>query len=221
MPAAAVPGAACRASDSVRLGDMMDELETNRRRFMGGIAAGTVGLGVDSPPFWADHRDFPETPRRGSPPDGIFLAIEGPVIEGSATRRSHPGEIDVLSWHWGMSRPVSGGTGRGSGRPEFDRLFAGKEVDKATPQLMSSFANGTTHSRAVLSLVTGPSAGDIDVLTVTMEGVRIVSLSDFGTTEFWPVEHLALAFEAVAVEFAEVGQRGAIERTWSFESEIA
>ncbi len=185
----------------------MVELTTNRRRFMGGIAAGTMGglpLGHGGIPYDLDA-DGLEAPHLGSPPDGMFLAVSD--VEGSAQHDDHRGEIDVLAWQFGLSRSAEGGAGLGAGRaaarPTFDALFVGKPVDKATPQLLQSCASGKHHAEAALSLVSATESSSLDYLTVALRDVQVTSVADFGTSEFMPTEELTLTFGQVEVAFTE------------------
>ena len=42
-----------------------------------------------------------------------FLKIDG--IEGESTDKTHPGEIEIQSFSWGVSNTASGGAGGGGG----------------------------------------------------------------------------------------------------------
>lgn len=186
----------------------MVELTTNRRRFMGGIAFGSMGgfpLGQAGIPFADLDADGLEAPHLGRPPDGMFLAVSN--IEGSAQHDDHRDEIDVLAWQFGVSRSADQGAGRGAGRtaarPAFDALFVGKHVDKATPLLLRSCVSGTHHDEAVLSLLTATETSSFDYLTVTLRDVEVTSAVDFGTSEFRPTEEITLTFDQVEVAFTE------------------
>ena len=37
-------------------------------------------------------------------------------VEGESTHKDHKGEIEVLSWSWGVQQPSGAGAGGGSGR---------------------------------------------------------------------------------------------------------
>jgi len=69
----------------------------------------------------------------------IFIEIEG--VEGESTAPAHRGEIEVLSWSWGVSQTSAGG---GGGRVALTgHVTLIKRIDKATPLLLKRCADGT------------------------------------------------------------------------------
>lgn len=195
----------------------MNKLGTNRRGFMGGIAAGTIGLGLDQPPFWAGSEDSVEVPVTESSSD-LFLDIEG--IEGASQRDGHMGEIEIRAWQFGMERPMDDRTKRGSGGPEFDSLFIGKVMDKASPQLMTSFAKGTHHETARLVVQTGDISPTVDWLTIELNDVEITDIADFATDSVFPVEEFSMTFGEISVTVVELGEAGTTESEWEFHWKI-
>jgi hypothetical protein len=65
----------------------------------------------------------------------MFLMVKGAkggLIKGEALDAAHKGEIDVLSWSWGMhSRPALGGGGA-TGKAAVHELKIVKRVDSAS-----------------------------------------------------------------------------------------
>lgn len=195
----------------------MNKLGTNRRGFMGGIAAGSIGLGLNQPPFWAASEDSVEVPVTESFSD-LFLDIDG--IEGASRRVDHEGEIEILAWQFGMERPIDERTKRGSGGPIFDSLFIGKKVDKASPQLMTSFANGDHHEKATLAVQPDEISTPEDWLTVELKDVEITDITDYATHSFFPVEEVMMTFGEISVTVLELGDAGAIQTEWDFHWKI-
>ena len=85
----------------------------------------------------------------------MFLMVKGAkggVIKGEALDSSHKGEIDVLSWSWGMhSRPALSGGGA-SGKAAVHELKIVKRVDSASTALMSALRTNEMIVKAVLTL---------------------------------------------------------------------
>jgi len=83
---------------------------------------------------------------------GIYLEIEG--VEGESAAPDHKGEVEVLSWSWGLSQTSSMSTGAGgaAGREKTGHVTLIKRVDKATPQLFERCAKGTHFPHAVITL---------------------------------------------------------------------
>jgi type VI secretion system secreted protein Hcp len=101
-------------------------------------------------------------------PVDMFLKVDG--IKGESKDSKHPGEIDVLSWSWGMtsSSPAGGGGGGGTGRVSFRDLSIGKRIDAATPTLMLSCASGQHIKSALLTARRGGGTA-LEYLKIRMD----------------------------------------------------
>lgn len=73
-------------------------------------------------------------------------------IKGESVDDKHKDEIDVLAWSWGMSQTgtTHRGAGGGAGKVNVQDLNITKYVDKSTPNLKDSCANGKHHKEALL-----------------------------------------------------------------------
>lgn len=70
-----------------------------------------------------------------------FLKLEG--IEGESVDEEHRGEIEILSYSWGMSNPTSiGSGGLSAGKVSMSDFTITKKADKASPQLFLACARG-------------------------------------------------------------------------------
>jgi type VI secretion system secreted protein Hcp len=95
--------------------------------------------------------------------------------------KPHAGEIDVLSWQWGISQPGSAhsGPGAGVGKADVKDLTFTKYVDKATPNLLFYCFKGTAFKEAVLTVtkVTGDDKA-LEFVVIKLTGtVFIASVS--------------------------------------------
>lgn len=75
----------------------------------------------------------------------FYLKIQG--IEGESTAPGREGQIDVLSFSWGVSQPafkmaIGVGAGTGSPRAAFKSFTISKRLDKATPKILETCARG-------------------------------------------------------------------------------
>src|SRR5215470_11993047 len=73
----------------------------------------------------------------------MFLKLDG--IEGESKDHKHAGEIELLSFSWGVSNSsglACAGGGGGAGKASFHDFAFVKRVDSATPQLMLHCATG-------------------------------------------------------------------------------
>ena len=101
-------------------------------------------------------------------------------VEGESTHKDHKGEIELLSWSWGVHQqagPAGGGQGRGKASPQdfqFQHLY-----DKASPVLAKHCAAGKHFPTAKLT-ARKAGEGQKDFLVVTMKEVFITNVNPGG-----------------------------------------
>jgi type VI secretion system secreted protein Hcp len=135
-----------------------------------------------------------------------FLKIEG--IPGESTDKVHYKEIEVLSFHWGISRSGSGGSG-GRGRAQIQDFQIVKHVDAATPLLFDAVCSGQSIKEAVFT-VRKATEGASDFYKVQFQDVLISSAAPAGTAggEDLPMEQVSLDFGAVEIEYTKQNPNG-------------
>jgi Type VI secretion system effector, Hcp len=74
----------------------------------------------------------------------MFVGIA--EIKGDSVATKHAGEIDVMSWSWGVSNAGSAGS-----RSTFQHLTITKTVDSSSPKLVLASARGQSFKEIVLS----------------------------------------------------------------------
>ncbi len=85
----------------------------------------------------------------------MFLMVKGAkygLIKGEAQDDVHKGEIEVLSWSWGMQAKSSLGGGAASGKASVRDLKIVKKIDSASTALMSALRTNEPIQKAVLTL---------------------------------------------------------------------
>ena len=82
-----------------------------------------------------------------------FLKLDG--VKGESVSKGHQGEIDVLSWAWGLSQSgtTHSGTGGGAGKVNVQDISFTHYVDAATPNLIQACCTGKHFASAVLTCV--------------------------------------------------------------------
>ena len=102
----------------------------------------------------------------------VVLVVEYEGVDGEAKDLAHGGQVDVLSWSWGMSQSgsfhVGGGGGAGfhvgggggSGKAGFHDFVLSKYVDKASTPLMPVDDDGSVDSNLVSRLMEQDGADD-------------------------------------------------------------
>jgi len=143
----------------------------------------------------------------------MYLMVKGAkggVIKGESLDGAHKGEIDVLSWSWGMhSRPALGGGGA-SGKAAVHELKIVKRVDSASTGLMSALRTNEMIVKAVLTLRKA-GKGQLEYLKITIEQGRVTSLTiDAGNREGSPdlFENVSFSFNKINVEYVPQGKDG-------------
>ena len=73
-------------------------------------------------------------------------------IKGESFDDKHKGEIEVLSYSWGVSNSGSiGGGGGGAGKATFNDLSFTHSIDKASPLLLKACATGQHLKEATIT----------------------------------------------------------------------
>ena len=118
-------------------------------------------------------------------------------IEGEATHADHKGEIEVLSWSWGVSNAggiSGGGSGKGKADPgdfSFMHLY-----DKASPNLAKKCAQGL-HFKEVTITSRKAGEGQKDFLKITMKEVFVSSCQPSGSSGGDIMEAVSMSYGAI------------------------
>jgi len=143
----------------------------------------------------------------------MFLLVKGAkhgLIKGEAQDDQHKGEIEVLSWSWGMQgRPTLGG-GTATGKATIHDLKIVKKVDTASTPLMLALRTNEQIQKAVLTLRKAGKS-QLEYLKITIEQGRVTSLTiDGGDASGNPdvVEKVSFSFNKIEVEYVPQGKDG-------------
>lgn len=126
----------------------------------------------------------------------MFLKLTG--VTGEVQDADHKGEIEVVSWSWGLQAPTAMG-GTATGRTSLAELTIVKRVDLATPTLMQCLR---THRVVPQGKLTVRKAGTtpLEYFKIELTNVRITSLvTDSEQTDL--IERLKLGFHRVTVTY--------------------
>jgi type VI secretion system secreted protein Hcp len=151
-----------------------------------------------------------------------YIKFDG--VEGESVSKDHKGEIEVLSWSWGLSSPGSpagGGGGGGGGRagratPEqftFTHLY-----DKASPVLASLVAAGR-HVKEAWFSSRRSGDGQKDFLKVTMSEVLITGVHQQGDAEGIS-ETVTASARRIVFEYRETDEKGSLGSPVTFDWDI-
>ena len=150
----------------------------------------------------------------------MFLKVETArlgAIKGEAGDTKHKGEIDVLSWSWGMSSRTAMAASGPSGRATLDELRIVKKIDSASTALMASMRTNELVKKATL-VVRKAGSDPLEYLKITLQNARITQLGlDTENTEV--VERVSFAFQKITVDYLPQGGDGAARGGTSFEAD--
>ena len=138
----------------------------------------------------------------------VFLKIGD--VKGESKDSKHTGEIDVLSWSWGLAQSGSGlGGGHGAGKANFQDLNFMHAFDKASPVLMKACAMGDHFNDATL-VSRKAGKGQQEYLIVKMKEVFITSVQPSGSSEH-PMESVSISFGHVDLEYKPQKEDGSLD----------
>jgi type VI secretion system secreted protein Hcp len=131
-----------------------------------------------------------------------FLKIDG--IEGESGDSKHKGEIDLESWSWGETNSGShaSGGGGGAGKVVMQDFHFVMKINKASPKLMLSCANGQHIKNALL---TCRKAGkeQQEYLKIKFSDLLVSSFQTGGAagSSVLPTDQISLNFAKIEYEY--------------------
>jgi len=139
----------------------------------------------------------------------VFLKIGD--VKGESKDGAHAGEIDVLSWSWGISQTgtMGMGGGGGAGKANFSDLSFMHAVDKASPVLMKACAMGDHFADATL-VSRKAGKGQQEYLIIKMKEVFVTSIQPSGSSEH-PMESVSLTFSHIDLEYKPQKADGSLD----------
>ena len=148
----------------------------------------------------------------------VFLKLGD--IKGESKDSKHVGEIDVLSWSWGVSQTgsMSAGGGGGAGKANFSDLNIMHALDKASPVLMSKCATGE-HIKEPTLVSRKAGKGQQEYLIVKLNDILITSVQPSGSSEH-PMESVSMQFAKVDLEYKPQKEDGTLDAGLHFKYDI-
>ena len=137
------------------------------------------------------------------------LKIDG--VDGESAHKDHKGEIQVLSWSWGVSQPSTNGVGGGAGKGKASpaSLKWTHAYDKASPVLAKQCASGKHFPTAVLT-VRKAGEGQQDFLKVTMKKVLITGVAPGANAAGDVSETVTMDYDDIEFEYKEQKPDGSL-----------
>jgi type VI secretion system secreted protein Hcp len=139
----------------------------------------------------------------------VFLKLGD--IKGESKDAKHTGEIDVLSWSWGVSQSgtIGGGSGGGEGKATFNDLSFTHKVDKASPLLMKACATGE-HVKDGTIVSRKAGKGQQEYLIIKMTDILITGVAPSSAGDH-PMEQVSMQFVKIDLEYKAQKPNGQLE----------
>jgi type VI secretion system secreted protein Hcp len=143
----------------------------------------------------------------------MFLKVQRPDLTGEATDAEHKGEIEVVSWSWGIQGSTDVATGQAAAKARLTELRIVKRVDRSSPVLMQLVKNNKLADLATLTVRKAGSTQlpffKIELKKVRVTSVNVESENDTSAPSTELVERVSLGFEKVTVTYTPQGSTGA------------
>jgi type VI secretion system secreted protein Hcp len=143
----------------------------------------------------------------------MFLKLKNPDVTGEAADAEHKGEIEVVSWSWGLQSPRDVSTGRAAAKFKLNELLIVKRIDRSSPVLMQIAKYNKVVEQATLTLRKAGTT-QLTFLTVELKNARVTAVNvqcenTVGHTSTDVVERVNFGFDHVTVTYTPQGSTGA------------
>ncbi|OFX21931.1 MAG: Hcp1 family type VI secretion system effector [Anaeromyxobacter sp. RBG_16_69_14] len=149
----------------------------------------------------------------------MFLKVDS--IKGDSVDDKHKGEIDVLSWSWGVTQSgtTHSGSGGGAGKANVHDVTITKFLDRSTPILLKHCLSGIHIKEAALT-VRKAGGKPLEYVKIKMTEAIVSSINTGGSgSDDRLTETLGLNFANVEFEYVPQKPDGsgdaAIPITWN------
>jgi type VI secretion system secreted protein Hcp len=138
-----------------------------------------------------------------------FLKIDG--IDGESADAKHKGQIEVLSFSWGVSNTgsSSAGGGAGAGKVQFQDIHFTTKMNKASPKLMLACATGEHIEEVFLTGQVSGKRGQ-QFLEIKMTDVLVSSYQTGGSSGDIPTDSFSLNFAKIEFKYLPMNTNGTL-----------
>jgi type VI secretion system secreted protein Hcp len=142
-------------------------------------------------------------------------------IKGESPDDKHKGEIEVLSWSWGVTQSgtMAHGGGGGEGKANFNDFNFTHHIDKASPVLLKACATGE-HIKEATITVRKAGKGQQEFLIIKLNDVTITAVEHGGSEDQPYVESVNLRFAQVDLEYKPQRPDGSLDPGLHFKFDL-
>ena len=143
----------------------------------------------------------------------MFLKVKSPDVTGEASDADHKGEIDVVSWSWGLQGSSDVATGKAAAKSKLTELRIVKRIDRSSPVLLQLAHQNKVAETATLTVrkagTTQLPFFKIELKKARFTSVNLESANSDGTPSTNLVERVNIGFEHVTITYTPQGPTGA------------
>ncbi len=136
-----------------------------------------------------------------------FLKLTNPDIKGESQVKGFEDQIEIQSFHWGISNNIVFGTGGGGatvGKASAQDLLLTADSSKASPKLFIALATGDNIQEGLLSLRSGGES-QTTFATLRLTNVFVVAYDQAGVGESGnPTDEFALRYGKIEFTYNTV-----------------
>lgn len=137
----------------------------------------------------------------------MYLKLTG--VTGESLADKHVGDIDLVSWKWGMQSSHYLSTGAPSGAAQFSLITVTKRFDRATPTLFQYLDTHKLVSNGTLTVAKSSGGSPLEYVTIDMTNVRIVTV-DVRSDDAELIELVTLSAETITVNYTPQASAGSL-----------
>lgn len=140
--------------------------------------------------------------------------VELTGIDGEATAKGFEKKIEIFSFSWGASAPVSigsGSSGISASKVSISSFNMMKKTDVASPKLFKACCTGDHITKMTVSMRKQTGVGGQDAFLIySFDNVMVESVQWSGSSggDDTPTESVSFAFAKVTVEYKTQGKDG-------------
>jgi len=131
-------------------------------------------------------------------------------VDGESTHKDHKGEIEILSWTWGVHNDsVSAGGGSGKGKATAGDFHFTHLYDKGSPVIAKYCASGKHFPDAVIT-ARKAGEGQKDFLVIKFKEVFIKSVQPSGSSGGDLVESVTMSYKQIDFAYKPQDDKGGL-----------
>jgi type VI secretion system secreted protein Hcp len=132
----------------------------------------------------------------------MFIKIDG--IDGGSVSHKHKGEIELLSFSWGLTNSTtSTGGGGGAGKPTVSDFSIIKQMDQTSPHLFEKCCQGERISDVLVTLVNKEKGQEFYKIKLTDCIISSYQTSGGSSGGIVPMESVSFNFSNVDLSAAD------------------